>query len=66
MDGRFRQSDLMRPKWDERHYANGETYGEHTITKALALESGDQELIDKLAGLPPLEYDPQRPRSPSS
>lgn len=34
MDRLFRQSDLMRPKWDERHGA--ETYGEMTIRRAIA------------------------------
>jgi putative DNA primase/helicase len=31
MDTLFRQSGLMRPKWDEVHYSTGETYGQHTI-----------------------------------
>jgi putative DNA primase/helicase len=31
MDTLFRRSGLFRPKWDEKHFANGETYGEHTI-----------------------------------
>ncbi len=35
-DAIFRQSGLMRPKWDEVHYASGETYGEHTLDTALA------------------------------
>src|SRR5262249_15434554 len=34
IDRLFRQSALMRPKWDERHGA--QTYGEMTIAKALA------------------------------
>jgi len=33
IDRLFRQSKLMRPKWDERR--GGETYGERTIRKAL-------------------------------
>ena len=32
----FRLSGLYRPKWDERHYADGATYGDATITKALS------------------------------
>jgi len=36
IDAIFRQSRLMRPKWDTRHYATGETYGQHTIAKALS------------------------------
>ena len=35
IDRLFRQSKLMRPKWDKRHYADGRTYGQATITKAL-------------------------------
>jgi putative DNA primase/helicase len=27
---------LFRPKWDERHHANGETYGQGTIQRALS------------------------------
>ncbi len=36
MDRFFRESGLMRPKWDERHSARGETYGQMTIAKAVA------------------------------
>jgi len=36
MDGFFRRSGLWRPKWDEVHYAGGETYGEHTIAESIA------------------------------
>lgn len=35
IDHLFRRSALMRPKWDEQHGANGATYGEMTIRKAL-------------------------------
>jgi len=35
IDTAFRKSGLMRNKWDEKHYANGKTYGEATISKAL-------------------------------
>lgn len=35
IDRLFRASGLMRPKWDERHYATGQTYGAHTIHEAL-------------------------------
>lgn len=31
----FRQSELMRDKWDEQHSSTGESYGEMTINKAL-------------------------------
>jgi len=35
MDRLFRQSGLMREKWDTRHHANGNTYGEETIARAI-------------------------------
>lgn len=35
IDRLFRQSGLYRPKWDKRHFASGETYGQATINKAL-------------------------------
>ncbi len=34
VDQLFRQSGLYRPKWDERHYADGRTYGQATAAKA--------------------------------
>jgi primase-polymerase (primpol)-like protein len=34
VDELFRQSGLLRPKWDEVHYADGATYGERTIERA--------------------------------
>lgn len=36
IDALFRQSGLMRRKWDERHYGDGRTYGQGTIGHALA------------------------------
>ncbi|MCP4542641.1 MAG: hypothetical protein GY832_36425, partial [Chloroflexi bacterium] len=35
VDQLFRQSNLFRPKWDQRHYADGRTYGQATIERAL-------------------------------
>ncbi|RQG89522.1 hypothetical protein EA473_21900 [Natrarchaeobius chitinivorans] len=35
MDRLFRQSGLSREKWDEVHYADGSTYGEKTIERAI-------------------------------
>lgn len=37
MDRLFRDSGLMRSKWDEVHYADGSTYGERTIERALTV-----------------------------
>ncbi|EJN57314.1 phage NrS-1 polymerase family protein [Halogranum rubrum] len=35
IDQLFRQSGLIREKWDEVHYADGSTYGEKTIERAI-------------------------------
>ena len=35
VDSLFRQSRLMRAKWDKRHGSDGRTYGQRTIDKAL-------------------------------
>lgn len=35
-DRLFRGSELYRPKWDERHYGDGRTYGEGTLDVAFA------------------------------
>lgn len=35
MDRLFRESGLLREKWDEVHYADGSTYGEKTIERAI-------------------------------
>lgn len=40
----YRLSLLYRPKWDERHSAKGETYGQMTIAKALALNSPEPSI----------------------
>jgi len=34
VDRLFRQSGLMRKKWDEVHFSDGSTYGQATITKS--------------------------------
>jgi len=39
MEHLFRQSGLLREKWDEVHYADGSTYGEKTIERAIAITS---------------------------
>lgn len=36
MDRLFHQSGLYRQKWDDRHYANGQSYGQATIEKAIS------------------------------
>lgn len=37
-DRLFRGSELYRPKWDERHYGDGRTYGEGTLDVAFAAD----------------------------
>lgn len=44
IDNLFRKSGLFRPKWDERRYADGETYGQATISKAVALKNDNNKL----------------------
>jgi len=39
VDRIFRQSALMRDKWDEVHFSNGDTYGEGTIKISLNTRS---------------------------
>jgi len=36
LDRLFRESGLIRDKWDERHFADGSTYGKKTIERAIA------------------------------
>ena len=36
MDRMFRQTGLMRDKWDKKHSSDGRTYGQATIEKAIA------------------------------
>ena len=37
IDSIFRKSGLYRPKWDEKHYSDGRTYGQETIARATEL-----------------------------
>ena len=56
MDRLFRRSGLFRPKWDEPHYADGRTYGQGTIDKAMEdcrEHSGDRSRANGYAGTPP-------------
>ncbi|WP_317176064.1 hypothetical protein [Halomontanus rarus] len=36
VDRLFRQSGLLREKWDDVHYSDGSTYGEKTVERAIA------------------------------
>ncbi|MDL0121789.1 hypothetical protein [Halobacterium salinarum] len=63
MDHLFRQSGLLREKWDEVHYADGSTYGEKTIERAIATTSEfyDPDASDDTADA----HDPATDSSPS-
>ncbi len=51
IDRLFRQSGLMRPKWDVRHFADGQTYGAVTIDKALkGLHTSYQGTLSEMSG----------------
>jgi len=43
IDRLFRESGLMREKWDEVHFSDGSTYGEKTVDRAVA---GTSEVYD--------------------
>lgn len=70
IDTVFRASGLYRPKWDKKHHADGSTYGQWTIEKAIRSnkrtypeekqKSNLESVIDRLAALPPLDYDKVR------
>lgn len=45
-DRLFRQSGLFRAKWDEKHHADGKTYGEGTLEKAWATDPYDPHKRD--------------------
>ncbi|MFD1514507.1 hypothetical protein [Halomarina rubra] len=54
MDRLFRESGLLREKWDEIHFADGSTYGEKTIERAIGAtsefynpEGREQASVDK-------------------
>lgn len=61
-DRLFRQSGLFREKWDRKHHANGETYGEGTLTKAM--QSATQALLGARAA-PSKARSAQRPPIPA-
>jgi hypothetical protein len=63
VDKLFRRSGLYRPKWDERHFRDGRTYGQAAIDKALEgvtqfYSAADDEWEDPVPlpeGLPPVD-----------
>jgi putative DNA primase/helicase len=58
VDRIFRQSALMREKWDERHHADGRTYGQATIERALSTVAETYRPGDHREEPPPWGTDP--------
>jgi len=60
IDSAFRQSGLMRKKWDEKHHSDGSTYGEGTIKKAIegckTFYGEDRQSQEETAKAPPEEW----------
>ena len=55
LDRIFRESELMRSKWDEKHFSDGRTYGEKNIDDALDnVECYTDEVWTQLKELPQL------------
>lgn len=50
MDALFRRSGLRRAKWDEVHYADGSTYGERTIERAVDMVDEGYDLEEESDG----------------
>ena len=61
MDSLFRDSGLMREKWDEVHYADGSTYGEKTIERSISTVT---EHYDPDAATQPTPTTPVQARKP--
>ena len=80
IDRMYRASRLFRPKWDEVHYGDGQTYGQHTLDVALehretdALPPDDAEhprfkvytAKDALEPQPPIEWVIEKLLTPGS
>jgi hypothetical protein len=65
IDRHFRQSRLMRPKWDEPHFSSGESYGAGTIRKQLEGRSrfhNRVRFVDDEAGPPIIRVNGRRLR----
>ena len=55
IDNLFRKSGLFRSKWDERRYAGGETYGQGTISKAVALTNDNNDSSAGISSQPEIK-----------
>ncbi|MEF8824842.1 MAG: hypothetical protein V5A27_00620, partial [Halapricum sp.] len=56
IDRLFRESGLMREKWDEVHFSDGSTYGEKTVERAVA---GTSEVYDPGSGVEEEAIEPE-------
>lgn len=63
VDSLFRRSGLMREKWDTRHSADGKTYGQMTVEKAV---SSCAEIYKGNATRGPLDATAKAPKSGTS
>ena len=52
MDRLFRQSGLMRAKWDEPHFSDGRTYGQATLQRSATVPTPRQESLDSAPSRP--------------
>jgi primase-polymerase (primpol)-like protein len=64
IDRLFRRSGLCRDKWDDVHYADGRTYGETTIQRAIA-HTDDVYTPPEATAEPPSTTQPRGDRAPS-
>lgn len=65
VDRIFRDSGLMRPKWDKKHYADGRTYGQGTCEKAIDRDefytprgARSRNAVTQLRRIPETDNDP--------
>ena len=54
VDQAFRMSERMRPKWNQRHYGDGRTYGQGTIQEAMrwAAQERQRSAMGKAVTIP--------------
>jgi len=59
VDQAFRMSERMRGKWDETHYADGRTYGQATVQKALEWAAAERQrsVVGKVGAMPAPDAD---------
>lgn len=53
IDHLFRRSGLIRPKWDEKHYGDGCTYGQMTISRVLSRNAGGESHSEGASNVSP-------------